>query len=130
MATVRPTIMVVEDEPLLLRAITKQMEILDVGFLSCTTSHQALDYLDKIDVLPDAIWLDYYIKDMNGLEFLQRLHDNPKWANIPVIVVSNSASHEKVTSMLALGAKKYILKAEYQLDEIIAMVREFIRDED
>jgi len=30
--------------------------------------------------------------------------------------------------MLALGAKKYILKAEYRLDEIIGMIRSFIQD--
>jgi hypothetical protein len=28
--------------------------------------------------------------------------------------------------MLGLGAKKYILKAEYRLDEIIAMLHDFI----
>lgn len=30
--------------------------------------------------------------------------------------------------MLGLGAKKYILKAEYRLDEIISMIRDFIND--
>jgi hypothetical protein len=30
--------------------------------------------------------------------------------------------------MLALGAKKYILKAEFRLDEIIDMIRELIQD--
>ena len=87
-----------------------------------------IDYLNNLEKLPDAIWLDYYLKDMNGLAFMQQLKENPKWASIPVLVVSNSASPEKVTNMLALGAKKYILKAEYRLDEIIAMIRQFIQD--
>ena len=30
--------------------------------------------------------------------------------------------------MLALGAKKYILKAEYRLDEIITMMQDLIKD--
>ena len=64
---------------------------------------------------------------MNGLAFMQELKKNEKWANIPVLVVSNSASPDKVHNMLALGAKKYILKAEYRLDEIIAMIRDFIK---
>jgi CheY-like chemotaxis protein len=79
-----------------------------------------------MDKLPCAVWLDYYLKDMNGLAFMQTIKENPKWSHIPVVVVSNSASPEKVNNMLALGAKRYILKAEYRLDEIIQMMRDLI----
>ncbi len=120
--------MVVEDELLLLQAITKKLKLSGMDVLSCSSGKQAVDYLNSIDELPDAIWLDYYLRDMNGLAFMEEIKNNPKWSNIPVLVVSNSASPEKVHNMLALGAKKYILKAEYRLDEIIAMIRVFITD--
>lgn len=128
MSKQNPTIMVVEDEVLLLQAITKKLKLSNMDVLSCSSGQQAVDYLNSIDELPDAIWLDYYLKDMNGLAFMQEIKNNPKWADIPVLVVSNSASPEKVHNMLGLGAKKYILKAEYRLDEIIAMIRDFIAD--
>ncbi len=130
MSKQNPTIMVVEDEVLLLQAITKKLKLSEMDVLSCSSGQQAVDYLQSIDELPDAIWLDYYLKDMNGLAFMQEIKANPKWANIPVLVVSNSASPEKVHNMLGLGAKKYILKAEYRLDEIIGMIRDFINDAD
>lgn len=123
-----PTIMVVEDETLLLQAITKKLKLSGMDVLSCSSGQQAVDYLQSLDKLPDAIWLDYYLKDMNGLAFMQELKQNPAWTNIPVLVVSNSASPDKVSNMLALGARKYILKADYRLDEIIAMIRDFIND--
>lgn len=126
--TTTPTIMVVEDELLLLQAITKKLKITGMDVLSCASGQQAVDYLNNLDKLPDAIWLDYYLKDMNGLAFMQVIKANPKWANIPVLVVSNSASPEKVHNMLALGARKYLLKAEYRLDEIITLIQEFIND--
>jgi DNA-binding response OmpR family regulator len=129
MSKQNPTIMVVEDEVLLLQAITKKLKLSSMDVLSCSSGQQAVDYLGSIDELPDAIWLDYYLKDMNGLAFMQEIKNNPKWADIPVLVVSNSASPEKVHNMLGLGAKKYILKAEYRLDEIIAMIRDFITDD-
>jgi DNA-binding response OmpR family regulator len=128
MSTENPTIMVVEDENLLLQAITKKLKIEGMDVLSCASGQQAIDYLKNLDELPDAVWLDYYLKDMNGLAFMQELKKNEAWTNIPVIVVSNSANPDKVNNMLALGARKYILKAEYRLDEIIGMIREFIRD--
>ncbi|HSE61379.1 MAG TPA: response regulator [Candidatus Saccharimonadales bacterium] len=128
MSRENPTIMVVEDETLLLQAITKKLKLSGLDVVSCASGQQAVDYLSNLDELPDAVWLDYYLKDMNGLAFMQTLKENAKWSDIPVIVVSNSASPEKVHNMLGLGAKKYILKAEYRLDEIIEMIRDFIRD--
>ncbi|MEK7571218.1 MAG: response regulator [Patescibacteria group bacterium] len=130
MSAQNPTIMVVEDEILLLQAITKKLKLSGMDVLSCASGQQAVDYLNNLDELPDAVWLDYYLKDMNGLAFMQQLKANPKWENIPVLVVSNSASPDKVNTMLGLGAKKYILKAEYRLDQIIEMIRNFIKGED
>ena len=128
MSKQNPTIMVVEDETLLLQAITKKLKLSGLDVISCASGQQAVDYLESLDELPDAVWLDYYLKDMNGLAFMQSLKGNPKWTDIPVVVVSNSASPEKVHNMLALGAKKYILKAEYRLDEIINMMLDLISD--
>jgi CheY-like chemotaxis protein len=128
MANNVPTIMVVEDEALLLQAITKKLKMSGLEVVSCASGQQAIDYLESLDHLPDAVWLDYYLKDMNGLAFMQQLKETPKWSNIPVVVVSNSASPDKVHNMLGLGARKYILKAEYRLDEIVDLIRGFIDD--
>lgn len=130
MSKLKPTIMVIEDEELLLQAITKKLKLSGLDVLSCSSGQQAVDYLENMnDELPDAIWLDYYLKDMNGLIFMQQVRSNPKWEKIPVIVVSNSAGPDKVNSMLALGVKKYLLKAEYRLEEIIEEFQEFVMKE-
>lgn len=120
------TILVVEDEDLLLRAICRKLELSQLNYVSCASGEQALDYLENLLELPDVIWLDYHLKEMNGLDFLKKVKDNKKWQHIPVVIVSNSASEDKVHSMLALGAEKYILKAEYRLDDIIKIVKEFV----
>ena len=122
-----PKIMVVEDENLLLQAIAKKLEVNKIETVSCLSGEQAIDYLKSIPEVPDAIWLDYHLKDMDGLAFLKMIKDNPKWKNIPVIVVSNSASPDKVQNMLALGADKYMLKAQYRLDKIIEETKKFIK---
>lgn len=129
MANAKDIVLVVEDETLLLQAITKKLEINDLEVVSCVRGEQAIDYLENLPELPSAIWLDYYLKDMNGLEFMHELRKNPKWEHIPVVVVSNSASSEKQHNMLALGVNKYLLKAEYRLDEIIDIVKGFIESE-
>lgn len=117
-------VMIVEDENLLLQAISKKLKLSGIEPISCSSAKQAIDYLKEIEKLPNAIWLDYYLGDMNGLEFVKALKENPKWAKIPIVVVSNSASDKKVHNMLALGVEKYLLKAEYRLDEIIKIIKD------
>lgn len=122
-------IMIVEDEDLLLKAIVKKMQTKGIETVSCITGQQALDYLENFSAnseLPDAIWLDYYLKEMNGIEFMNKLRQNPAFSNVPVIVVSNSASKDKVNSMLALGVKKYFLKAESRLEDLIDSVVDLV----
>lgn len=123
------TILVIEDESLLLQAITKKLTLTGLNPVSATSGEQAIDYLNNLPELPDVIWLDYHLEGMDGLTFLETIKENPKWKDIPVVVVSNSATPEKVHHMLALGANKYLLKAEYRLDQIIETVKEFIQDE-
>jgi CheY-like chemotaxis protein len=120
--------MIIEDEILLLQAVGKKLSLEGINAVSCTNGAQALDYLKSLPEPPDAIWLDYYLKDMNGLEFMSKIKKNKIWSTIPVVVVSNSASPSKVHSMLALGIKKYLLKAEYRLDDIITIIVKIIKD--
>jgi two-component system chemotaxis response regulator CheY len=126
MSIVQPKVMIIEDEALLLLAISKKLSLAGIETISCTGGQQALDYLESIPQLPDAIWLDYYLKDMDGLEFMSKLKANEKWGKIPVVVVSNSANPDKIQGLLALGVKKYVLKATYRLDEIVRILKEEI----
>ena len=119
-------IMVVEDEELLIQVIGRKLTKMGFEVISFTSAHQALDYLGNFGELPDAIWLDYYLGDMNGLDFMNALKKNPNWSKIPVFVVSNSASDEKKRSMLALGVKDYFLKAKYRLDEIADAIKKSV----
>jgi len=115
-------VMVVEDEPLLLQAIVKKLELSDCTVIACSSGKQAVSLL-QTTTPPQAIWLDYYLKDINGLDFATAVKKSPKWSKVPIIVVSNSASPEKVEAMLALGVSNYLLKAEYRLDDIINIIK-------
>src|SRR3989344_4644932 len=119
-------ILVVEDERMLLDAVQKKLTSSGYEVAPHSSALSALEYLKTSDRVPDAIWLDYYLEDMNGLEFMHKLTENEAWANIPVIVVSNSASTPKVNAMVALGVKKYFLKAENKLEDIITSLSDVL----
>ena len=85
------SVMIIEDETMLMQAIVKKFKTKGIETVSCSSAEQALDYLKEIDDLPSAIWLDYYLEGANGLEFLHELQRIENAKDIPVIVVSNSA---------------------------------------
>ncbi|OGE11292.1 hypothetical protein A3A60_02020 [Candidatus Curtissbacteria bacterium RIFCSPLOWO2_01_FULL_42_26] len=124
----KPIVMVIEDEELLLQAITKKLKLSNLDVIACNNGHQAIDHFKDLNNKPDAIWLDYYLGDMDGINFMEKLKSHKELANIPVLVVSNSASPDKVHRMLALGAKEYFIKAEHRLDELVDQIKKFIEE--
>ncbi len=124
----KPTVLVVEDEVLLLEAISQKLSLNNIEVVGATSCEQAIDYLKNLSKKPDAIWLDYYLGDLNGLDFMQEVRKHKEWNNIPVLVVSNSASPDKVKKMLELGVKKYMIKAEHRLDELVEEIQSFIKE--
>ena len=125
----KPVIMVIEDEELLLQAITKKLKLSNLDVIACNNGHQAINYFNNLKNKPDAIWLDYYLGDMDGINFMEKLKSQKGFANIPVLVISNSASPDKVHRMLALGAKEYFIKAEHRLDELVDQIKKFAEEE-
>lgn len=113
-------ILVLEDDELLKKAITTKLERANMAPVSFTNGRDALQFLKTGSPLPEAIWLDFYLPDMNGDEFMAELRKDTNLERIPVVVVSNSASTNKVNKMLGLGVKKYILKADSSLDDIVS----------
>jgi len=126
METKKYTVLVIEDEEMLLNAIVKKLELSGLSSIPSKSGAEALKILKEANDLPNAIWLDYYLNDMDGIEFMNALRQNDKWSSIPTIVVSNSANDDRVKNMLAFGVKKYYLKANSRLDDIIAYIKEFL----
>jgi DNA-binding response OmpR family regulator len=59
---------------------------------------------------PDLILLDITMPEMDGLEVLKRLKDNPSTTMIPVILLTGRVEHESVLKGYKTGADYYIAK--------------------
>ena len=123
------TILVVEDERPLADAIKAKLERSGFAVVTSRTVEQTLSYLEDIGVV-DAVWLDHYLLGKeDGLDFVTKLkaHDG-RWKDIPIFVVSNTASPDKVQSYIRLGINKYYTKSDHRLDEIISEIKLFLEN--
>ncbi len=78
----------------------------------------------------DVIWLDHYLLGKeSGLDFVVWCKEEAAdYKNIPIFVVSNTATPEKIQTYLRLGINKYYVKAERRLDEIIKEIKFFLEN--
>jgi twitching motility two-component system response regulator PilH len=60
--------------------------------------------------LPDVLLLDTALPGLNGLDVLARIHQHPRLAAVPIIVISSKLEQEEVAAVLARGASAYMVK--------------------
>lgn len=115
--------LVVEDEKPLLEVIKTKLAKSGFDTVSARTVKQALEMMKEVPNIK-VVWLDHYLLgDENGLDFVAKVKTHAAWKGIPIFVVSNTASADKVSSYLHLGIAKYFTKSESRLDEIIADIK-------
>lgn len=120
-------ILVVEDEKPLLEAVRIKLEKEGFSVTTARTAEQAYNLLEDLEKI-DVIWLDHYlIGKENGLDLVVKIKSQDEYKNIPIFIVSNTASSDKVKSYINLGVNKYYIKSNYRLDCIIADIRDSLK---
>ena len=78
---------------------------------------------DKIkEMKPDLVLLDILLPGMNGYEILDKQRQVDEIRDIPVIVISNSGQPVEIERVLELGAKDYLIKAQFGPNEVMDKV--------
>lgn len=114
-------ILIIEDEKTLLDALSKKLEF--EGY-DVYTAVDGEDGLNKIkEHMPDLILLDILMPRLDGFGVLENIHKDPKLSKIPVIIISNSGQPVEIERALSLGVKDYLIKAEFDPEEVIIKVR-------
>jgi len=72
---------------------------------------------------PDLILLDLVLPSMHGFEVLKRLKQDPETEKIPVIILTNLEKIEDVKEAIELGAKTYLVKTQYRIEEVMEKVK-------
>ncbi|MFH1183110.1 MAG: response regulator [Candidatus Moraniibacteriota bacterium] len=81
---------------------------------------------DVLEYKPDLILLDISMPEVNGFEAINILKDDEKTKNIPVFFFSNISDSEYIKKGLGLGAEKYLVKEDYEPEEIVKICLDYI----
>ena len=109
-------ILVIDDERLLRAPVASVLRRAGYEVESAGSGEEALQLLES--ARPELILLDLMMPGMGGLGFLRRLRAEPKWAAVPVIVLSAGSDGEQGTEAFKLGARACLLKGTVSLAKL------------
>jgi two-component system KDP operon response regulator KdpE len=114
-------ILVVDDDPAILRVVRMNLARHDFRVEAASTGQEALDAV--ADRHPDVILLDLGLPDIDGLDVIRQVRTR---VATPIIVLSARGAERDKVQALDLGADDYLTKP-FGIDELLARVRVALR---
>lgn len=111
-------ILLVDDEPAMLRYIRTLLEVDNHTVETASTGEEALEKIDK-GLEPDLVLLDVLMPGIDGLETLEQLRQ--KRPSAKVVMLSCVNDTKKVVQAMRLGAHDYLTKP-FQKAELDAVI--------
>jgi len=114
-------ILVVDDEPQLLRALGINLRARKYDVRTASTGTEALEIAAAEP--PDLVVLDLGLPDMDGIEVVAGLRG---WTNVPILVLSGRSDSTDKVEALDAGADDYVTKP-FGMEELLARLRAMSR---
>lgn len=118
------TILVVEDEPAIRELIGFACESSGYTVLRAGSVQEASDLLSQNRV--HLILLDWMLPDLSGLQWLDKLKRDERYAAVPVIMLTARGTESDKVAGLDAGADDYVVKP-FSPRELIARIRAVLR---
>lgn len=119
--TAEPSILVIDDEPQILRALRTILAAKHFRVLTASRGEEGLALAAASQ--PDLVILDLGLPDMDGFTVCSRLRD---WTHIPIIVLSVREDERDKVRALDQGADDYLVKP-FGIEELLARIRVALR---
>lgn len=117
----KPQILVAEDDPALRKMMGHMLGEFAEVFLA-PDGMEALMFLRRAERVPDLLVTDVMMPRLTGLELAKRLKDDPRFHQLPVIILTAKGGAPDVVAGINAGARHYLTKP-FKRDDLIAKVK-------
>lgn len=123
--SLKQTILVVDDELVLLKAVKERLELENYNVLTSTTAENAIETLTRFT--PDLMVVDLRLPGMSGLDFCRQVRSSESASRlVPIIFLTTDRSEVNKVLGLELGGDDYMTKP-FSSAEFVARVKALIR---
>ncbi len=114
-------ILVVDDEPAILRALSAALRARGYVVHTATTGQGALDQTALLE--PATVVLDLGLPDIDGVEVCRLIR---QWSEVPIVVLTADGADDRKVLALDVGADDYVTKP-FSTPELLARLRVALR---
>ncbi|HEX7726508.1 MAG TPA: phosphate regulon transcriptional regulator PhoB [Rhizomicrobium sp.] len=122
--TLKPTVLVAEDESALVTLLRYNLEREGYRVLDTQDGEEAL--LIASEEKPDVIILDWMMPQLSGIEVCRRLRQRQETRNVPILMLTARGEETDRIRGLDTGADDYITKP-FSMTELLARLRAVMR---
>jgi DNA-binding response OmpR family regulator len=124
MTTNKKTILIVEDDRSLLRALVDKFKLKNFHVIDSTDGKRGLEMALKEE--PDVILLDILMPKMDGITMLGKLRQENKWGKrVPVIILTNvEPDNNMLQSIIEHKPAYYLVKSDFKIQEVVDKVED------
>ncbi len=115
-------ILIVDDEALILRTLSDSFKKEGFSVLEANNGKSGLE--KALEHKPNLILLDIVMPEMDGMSMLKKLREDEWGKKVPVIILTNLSDSEKVAEAIKSKVYDFLVKADWQIDDVIKKVRE------
>lgn len=103
-------ILIVEDSPTVIEQMKLMLSEFNIKISTAGSEFGMLQHIEQYGKLVDLIIMDLSLKNENGLDLVDNLRKNDKFASIPIIVVTEHAKKDFILRAKDLKVSEYIKK--------------------
>jgi len=107
-----PSNVLIVDDSKIMRQMIKRT--LSMAGLNIDEVHEASNGIKAFAQLAQheisVVILDINMPVMNGIQFLNRMHDDPRLNHVPVVIASTEGSETRIEQLMSNGAAGYLRK--------------------
>ena len=102
--------LIVDDSKAVLMILAKILKGLGYEIREVTDGTEALQVIE-VEKLPiELVLVDWNMPEMNGLELLKRIRQDPALSSMVVVMVTTETDLPHMTAALEAGANEYVMK--------------------
>ena len=113
-------ILLVEDEEIMIDLLQRKLTKEGYEVSVARDGEEGLKLMREVK--PALILLDIVMPKMGGFEVMEEMGKDKNLKDIPVIVISNSGQPVEIDKAQRLGAKDWLIKTEFDPQEVLGKV--------
>jgi two-component system chemotaxis response regulator CheY len=102
--------LVVDDSRAVRMILSKILRDLGYETHEAANGVEALELMESEGASMALVLADWNMPEMNGLDLLKRLRQNPAFVSIPVVMVTTETGLDQMVTALEAGANEYVMK--------------------